>query len=73
MHLLPDTIFKWIGGASSTVLGMLSTHAESGMLKAQAAVGASMQMATAGQSGLINSAKSFGQTLGDRLKPQPNN
>ncbi|UYY70145.1 hypothetical protein OKB57_25270 (plasmid) [Serratia marcescens] len=43
------------------------------MLQAQAAVGASMQMATAGQSGLINSAKSFGQTLGDRLKPKPNN
>ena len=73
MHLLPDTIFKWIGGASSTVLGMLSTHAESGMLKAQAAVGASMQYATAGQGSMINKAGKFGQSLGDKIIPQPKN
>lgn len=68
MHLLPDTIFKWIGGATSTVLGMLATHAESGMMKAQAAVGAAMQMASGGQNSFVKGATGLGKNLGSRLE-----
>jgi len=73
MHLLPDTIFKWIGGASSTVLGMMATHAESGMMKAQAAVGASMQMANTHSGKIIGGATGAGKGLADLLsKPKVN-
>ncbi|MBJ0218135.1 DotA/TraY family protein [Escherichia coli] len=33
LYIIPDTIFKWIGGASSAVLGMVSGQTESAMSK----------------------------------------
>jgi hypothetical protein len=35
MHVIPDNLFKWIGGATSSVLGMVSGQAESSTAKPQ--------------------------------------
>jgi conjugal transfer/type IV secretion protein DotA/TraY len=39
LYIIPDTIFKWIGGASSAVLGMVSGQTESSMSKGIVASG----------------------------------
>lgn len=37
VNALPDTIFKWIGGATSSVLGMFASHADTALMKMQGA------------------------------------
>ncbi|MFU0729948.1 hypothetical protein ACMZ51_26880, partial [Klebsiella pneumoniae] len=44
MHVIPDNLFKWIGGATSSVLGMVSGQAESSTAKTAAAAAAGAGM-----------------------------
>lgn len=39
LHAIPDQLFKWIGGATSSLLGMVSGQSDSSAAKAMAAAG----------------------------------
>lgn len=39
LHAIPDTLFKWIGGATSSLLGMVSGQSDSSAAKGMAAAG----------------------------------
>ncbi|HDL6709344.1 TPA: DotA/TraY family protein [Yersinia enterocolitica] len=50
LHAIPDTLFKWIGGATSSLLGMVSGQSDSSAAKAMAAGGAGAAMMSSAMS-----------------------